>query len=140
MSQAMLLLQTTRRLMYVIAGVALLVTIARSCRPASGHGYYFANTAASCRRLERWFRQQATLAREASEEARRKQAAAGLARDGLLGQVKREEEEASRWEGMADELAKDATDALMSSRKNGDLPWELPEHLRCELKPEDLIP
>jgi hypothetical protein len=140
MSQVMLLFRTTRRLMYVIAGLAVLITIARSFRPASSHGYYFANRAVNCRRLERWMREQAALERAAAEEARHQRHVVGLDRKALLAAEKRHEAEAARWVTIADELASDAIEALKSSRTNGDLPWELPEFLRRELNPEDLVP
>jgi hypothetical protein len=141
MIPAMILPQTTRRLMVVIAGVAALMALVRSFRPAGGHPYYYAGRAASCRRMERCARQQAAAARLAAEEAHRKAGAtAGAARERFGSQAERYEEKAAYWTRVADQCSRDAVDALKWSRTTGYIRSELPEHIRRELRPEDLRP
>lgn len=127
--------------MIVIAGVAVLMTVLVSFRPAgSSHPYYFANRAVVCRRLEGWARRQGASARESAEEARRKsQATVGALRERFEGEAERYVEEAVRWGKAADEFSRDAVEALKSSREDGDIPSELPERIRRGLKAEDLL-
>lgn len=131
--------KTTKSTMWAVAGVAVLMALLRSCRPTGDHPYYFANRAATCRRLERLARQQAVAARVAAEDTRGKMVTSAD-RDRFKRQLERYEEDAATWRREADRLSRDAADALKSSRENGDIPSELPAHLRRDLKPEDLNP
>lgn len=104
----------------------------------SRHPYYWANKAATERRLERWARQKVASARATAGAFHRSASVAdAVDRDRLEAVAKRYEEEARLWDEQADASSRTAIEYFESSRKSGYRPTELPEHIRREMKPED---
>ena len=131
---------TIRRWMVVVAAVAVLFAVmARLHCDSSGHPYYWANKAASSRRLERLARQQVASAQASAAECRRKaRIADAVERDRLESEARRYEQEMVSWAARADGFSQEAIDYFKMSRKSGYSQSELPERIRREMKPEDL--
>ncbi len=126
--------------MVVVAGAAVLFTVmSRLHCDSSGHPYYWANRAASSRRLERLARQQAASAQASAAECRRAaRVADAVERDRLESEARRYEQEMVRWAERADGFSQQAMDYFKMSRKSGYSQSDLPEPIRREMKPEDL--
>jgi len=105
---------TIRRLMLYIAAAAALGAVMLRLRPTGSHTYYHAQRAASCRKLERQARQQASSTPSATERA--------------------------HWGRIADEASQEAEVTLKASRRDGYNPSDLPDGIRRYLKSEDLNP
>jgi hypothetical protein len=131
---------TTRRWMGVVAVAAILFAVMSRLRcDRSRHPYYSANKAATERRTEKWARQKVASARAtAGAFHRTASVAAAEDRDRFEAEAKRYEEEARLWEEQADAASRTAMEYFETSKKSGYRPSELPEHIRREMKPEDM--